>query len=648
MVYYLCQKIDRVANNKTTGQPASPSLFPMESLKRGASAFTPRGTVKKARANAPPLSPATRGLLAANAAQAKEIARMRKENEVNTAERERMRKLLPGAHAPGVHDRLAQANVLCGIIQRCGPKVRIPPSFTQFIHTHPSLHLFLQGALHTAGCLPYPPRPSRSHLSQSNEVAKEVGVRNCARAPNYIPPTLPCLHTPLFARSCHSLTHANALPPCDETLVALCCTATPRPVNTSPSACTPQIVRIAQIVDALNAPARGAGSAHTAGAGLFATVNELHVSLVAARSALMAQRRVLAAAAHLSARVVKGTADPRAYSAELDRTCVWTTENSPERRLAAITTRVAKIASRVTDLRGLCADVGAAGGSREQAECAARAAPAAANVADSSMDSDERSVAATLTPRRGGGGASVSAGASAGASVDAGVGASAGAAPRAASPVQFATPPRASHREDWAATPLYSIGPSGPSPYRSAVPPRCAARASPRPAPAPRCIPAAIWLDNILPLLAQCELIKSAAGVRSTFRLFALISFVCSRFLFPLLCLLTSGLLRVPRHHEPARAALRRLRGPVQNDAPREYRAQRGAKRRRDAAARPRCSALSEARHDLDARHGHHDLPGRDPRARHRCDELGLLAEPRTSLPPSTRPRPRPLAPRSY
>jgi hypothetical protein len=41
-------------------------------------------------------------------------------------------------------------------------------------------------------------------------------------------------------------------------------------------------------------------------------------------------------------------------------------------------------------------------------------------------------------------------------------------------------------------------------------------------------------------------------------------------------------------------------------------------------------------------------LPGRDPRARHRCDELGLLAEPRTSLPPSTRPRPRPLAPRSY
>ena len=106
----------------------------MESLKRGASAFTPRGTVKKARANAPPLSPATRGLLAANAAQAKEIARMRKENHAHTTERERMRKLLPGAHAPGVHDRLAQANVLCGIIQRCGPKVRIPPSFTQFIH----------------------------------------------------------------------------------------------------------------------------------------------------------------------------------------------------------------------------------------------------------------------------------------------------------------------------------------------------------------------------------------------------------------------------------------------------------------------------------------------------------------------------------
>ena len=32
---------------------------------------------------------------------------MRKENEVNTAERERMRKLLPGAHAPGVHDSTA-------------------------------------------------------------------------------------------------------------------------------------------------------------------------------------------------------------------------------------------------------------------------------------------------------------------------------------------------------------------------------------------------------------------------------------------------------------------------------------------------------------------------------------------------------------
>ena len=164
----------------------------MASLKRVAPAFTPRGTAKKVRANAPALSPATLTLLAANAAQAKEIKRMRKEAEEAAEERQRMRKLLPGAHAPGAHDRLAQANVLCGIIQRCGPKVGVsscvsrPPSQCNG-HPHWYTRVVADCSHHPRGRLCLSPH---AQPSQSNEVAKQVhGRRNSKHHPPHLLPT---------------------------------------------------------------------------------------------------------------------------------------------------------------------------------------------------------------------------------------------------------------------------------------------------------------------------------------------------------------------------------------------------------------------------------------------------------------------------
>ena len=261
---------------------------------------------------------------------------------------------------------------------------------------------------------------------------------------------------------------------------------------------------IKQCLEALQSPVKGASLTQVTGAQVCATVDELHALLVEQRSALTTQRRALAAAARLSACVVMGAADPRTFSEELDRTCVWTTENSPEHDLAIITRRVATIGSRTAALR--FSDLGDSsrrpGGAADLIFRDVRGVAAEASAAHEQWSSEARSLAATPDPSRD------DVAASAG-----------GEAPRTASPVPFATPPRSSHRNDWGVTtPYYSTGPSNPSPFRVAVWPRSPARAvSPRPAPEPHCIPGTIWLASVLPLLTQCELITSTAAVSSTF-----------------------------------------------------------------------------------------------------------------------------------